>query len=124
AEELPSRPQNWALSVETTLLTDGIPQGGRQLARVDNRVLHSVPTFLGLNVQLAGSMATLAADRVAAKDGLLIAIDCACDRFHLIGRAKQAKRFGWPLELLTDLNRRRHIPDPRLRVPTGRHLQD
>src|SRR5437588_874048 len=75
---------------EVALLADGVAQFGRQPAGIDDGVVGAARRLIPLtpaDVQCAGSVAALAADGIALKDRLSVAIDRLANRLDVVAVA-------------------------------------
>src|SRR5262249_51623535 len=87
------------LSLQMALLADGVAESGRKMAWVDNGVVKLTRAVMGLDVQLAGTVAALAADGMPTKERRLIVVDRVGYRLHAVDVAKQAAGREWALEV-------------------------
>ena len=125
-ERLPATPLLAPFTLEVALLADPLTQLGRQVAGIDNGVVE-VSGRLGLlapftNVQLAGTVAALAANGEAAEEGRFVAIERIGDRLDPVGVTEQAARHDDPLARENRGEARRQVPGVCLREPAHRRL--
>ena len=126
-EHIPAPPSHPGDSLKVTLFANRVAQGGIEPAGVHNRRPVGVVLIAGLpgpHVQIAGTVAALAADGHALEDRRAVAINCVRDRLDRVGVAKQARRLGRPLEQPeVAAVSRRQVPALLLGVPGDRRLE-
>src|SRR5262249_53407463 len=118
---------NASRSLQMALLTNALSQRRRQVPRIDNRVIESgVARFLPApgHVQLAGTVAALAADGRPRQNRLAVAIHRVIYRPCIVRMAEQALPVDRTLKMeVRLLVAGREVPSLTLRVPADRRLE-
>ena len=111
---------------QVALIADVIPEGRRQVARVDDRGARARHLHRLADVEFARPVAALAADRVAPEDRRAIAALGPLDVLDPVGVAVQAPRGDLPAEVVVPpLEPRREGPVPLLiGEPGDRRLEE
>src|SRR5439155_15792547 len=97
---LPVAARDARLAVEMALLADRFAQGRLQMPWIDDRVVSPLDGCCGLaagDVQCAGTMTALAANRAALKERQAIAIDRMWHRLGLVAMTEQAAGLYLPV---------------------------
>jgi hypothetical protein len=127
-ERTPAAPHDADFSLKMALLTDGFPQNRLQMAGIDDRGIpagHLFAPLMPADVQLARSVATLAADGISLENRRTIPVQGVGYLLDAVAVAEQASRGNEPGEVMVVRSvSGRQIPDMSLGIPRDRRLKE
>jgi hypothetical protein len=112
------------IAQEVALLADGRAERGLEMPRIDDGQVKAIHHLLPCRMQLARTVASLAANRVASKDRILVQIDRELDWLDAVRMTEQALGLNGSLEMVVaTLVAGRKVPLSLLAVPGDGRLE-